>query len=125
MWIQKYYNGGWSGTRQRVESREFCQVGGVLNFTFQPKLQVGAELFYKTADARGTKAPTSLGVGSRYHLNVRLRQDLLSLSGRRLYTYDRRPNPAPSSPRCAYRRAGAEKALVRSSDRFRPSNNRW
>jgi hypothetical protein len=75
IWIQKDWNGGWSAfggggcTVSEFKVVDFCQVGGVLNYQLLPKLQIGAELFHQTADARGTSASTSLGVGWRYDLD--------------------------------------------------------
>ena len=41
----------------------------MLTYQLLPKLQVGAELFHQTADAIGTPATSSVGVGVRYDIN--------------------------------------------------------
>jgi hypothetical protein len=75
IWVQKDWNGGWSAfggggcTVSERRAVDFCQAGAVLTYQLLPKLQVGAELFHQTADASGTPATTSLGVGWRYDLN--------------------------------------------------------
>jgi Putative MetA-pathway of phenol degradation len=75
VWVQKDWSGGWSafggGGCTITEGRglDFCQAGAVLTYQLLPKLQVGAELFHQTADAIGTPATSSVGVGVRYDLN--------------------------------------------------------
>jgi hypothetical protein len=74
VWVQKDWNGGWSAfggggcTVSERRAVDFCQAGAVLTYQLLPKLQVGAELFHQTADAIGTPASTSLGIGWRYDL---------------------------------------------------------
>jgi hypothetical protein len=41
----------------------------VLAYQILPKLQIGIELFHQTADASGTPATSSLGLGVKYDLN--------------------------------------------------------
>jgi Putative MetA-pathway of phenol degradation len=75
VWVQKDWSGGWSAfggggcTVSERRAVDFCQAGAVVTYQLLPKLQVGAELFHQTADAIGTPASTSLGVGWRYDLN--------------------------------------------------------
>jgi len=75
VWVQKDWSGGWSafggGGCTITEGRglDFCQAGAVLTYQLLPKLQVGAELFHQTADAIGTPATSSVGVGVRYDIN--------------------------------------------------------
>jgi hypothetical protein len=75
VWVQKDWSGGWSAfggggcTMSERRAVDFCQMGAVLNYQLLPKLQVGAEIFHQTADAGGTPATSSLGVGWRYDLN--------------------------------------------------------
>ena len=75
VWVQKDWTGGWSafggggcvvGGRA---SQNFCEAGGVVTYQILPKLQVGTELFHQTADASGTPASTSLGIGFRYDIS--------------------------------------------------------
>jgi Putative MetA-pathway of phenol degradation len=75
VWVQKDWSGGWSAfggggcTVSERRAMDFCQAGGVLTYQLLPKLQIGAELFHQTADASGTPATTSVGIGWRYDLN--------------------------------------------------------
>jgi Putative MetA-pathway of phenol degradation len=75
VWVQKDWSGGWSAfggggcTVSERRAVDFCQAGGVLTYQILPKLQIGAELFHQTADASGTPATTSVGIGWRYDLN--------------------------------------------------------
>jgi hypothetical protein len=75
IWVEKDWNGGWSafggGGCTVTEGRglNFCQAGGVLTYQLLPKLQLGAEFFHQTADAVGTPATSTIGVGLRYDLN--------------------------------------------------------
>lgn len=74
VWVQKDWSGGWSAfggggcTVSERRAVDFCQAGAVVTYQLLPKLQIGAELFHQTADAIGTPASTSLGVGWRYDL---------------------------------------------------------
>jgi hypothetical protein len=75
IWVQKDWNGGWSAfggggcTVTDGRGLNFCQAGGVLTYQLLPKLQLGVEFFHQTADAIGTPATSSIGVGMRYDLN--------------------------------------------------------
>lgn len=75
IWIQKDWGGGWSSfggggcVIHGHGAKDFCLTGGVLTYQVLPKLQVGAELFHQTADAAGTPATSSIGIGVRYDLN--------------------------------------------------------
>jgi hypothetical protein len=75
IWVEKDWNGGWSAfggggcTVADGRGLNFCQAGAVLTYQVLPKLQLGTEFFYQTADAFGTPATASIGVGMRYDLN--------------------------------------------------------
>lgn len=75
VWVQKDWSGGWSAfggggcTVSERRAVDFCQMGAVLNYQLLPKLQVGAEIFHQTANAGGTPATSSVGIGWRYDLN--------------------------------------------------------
>jgi Putative MetA-pathway of phenol degradation len=72
IWVQKDFGKDWSAfggggcTFNQIRLADFCQAGAVLTYQLLPKLQIGGELFHQTADAQGTPASTSLGVGWRY-----------------------------------------------------------
>ena len=75
IWVEKDWNGGWSAfggggcTVTDGRGLNFCQAGAVLTYQVLPKLQLGTEFFYQTADAFGTPATSTIGVGLRYDLN--------------------------------------------------------
>ena len=75
IWLQKDFGGGWSTfggggcTVSAVSRQNACIAGWVVTRKVLPKLQVGGELFHKTADAMGTPASSSLGVGATYDIN--------------------------------------------------------
>ncbi|KJC45165.1 hypothetical protein UP09_15595 [Bradyrhizobium sp. LTSP885] len=75
VWVQKDWGGGWSAfggggcVFSDIRAADFCELGAVVTYQVLPKLQLGAELFHQTADAHGTPATTSLGVGWRYDLD--------------------------------------------------------
>lgn len=75
VWVQRDWGGGWTsfGGGGCLFSAEFaqnhCMAGWVVTRKFMPNLQLGVELFHQTADAAGTPASSSLGVGITYDIN--------------------------------------------------------
>jgi hypothetical protein len=75
IWVQRDFGGGWStfgGGGCVVSARrshDICQTGAVLAYQLLPKLQLGVEAYYQTADGIGTPASSSLGLGLRYDLD--------------------------------------------------------
>ncbi|HEX3342617.1 MAG TPA: transporter [Pseudolabrys sp.] len=75
LWVQKDWGSQWSTfggggcVVSGQSSQDFCLMGGVLAYQILPKLQIGIELFHQTADASGTPATSSLGLGVKYDLN--------------------------------------------------------
>ncbi len=75
LWVQRDWGGGWTTfggggcTFSPTSAKDFCQAGAVVTKQIVPKLQLGLELFHQTADATGTPASTSLGVGMTYDIN--------------------------------------------------------
>ncbi len=75
VWVQKDWKGGWSAfggggcVVSERSSRNFCLTGGVVTYQLLPRLQMGVELFHRTADASGTPASSSIGLGARYDIN--------------------------------------------------------
>ena len=75
IWVQRDWTSKWSTfggggcVLNGQSSRDFCLAGGVLTYQVLPKLQVGTEFFHQTADAVGTPATSSIGVGFRYDLS--------------------------------------------------------
>ncbi|MBU6464227.1 MAG: transporter [Bradyrhizobium sp.] len=75
IWVEKDWKGGWSAfggggcVFSEIRMTDFCEAGAVVTYQVLPKLQIGGELFHQTADAHGTPATTSLGVGWRYDVN--------------------------------------------------------
>jgi hypothetical protein len=75
VWVQKDWNERWSVfggggcTVSAQASKDYCLAGAVLTYQVLPKLQIGAEFFHQGADADGTPATSSLGIGVRYDLD--------------------------------------------------------
>jgi hypothetical protein len=75
VWVQKDWSGGWSafgGGGCVISGRaaqDFCLAGGVVTYQVLPKLQLGVELFHRTADDIGTPATSSIGIGARYDID--------------------------------------------------------
>lgn len=75
IWVQRDLGGGWTTfggggcvIRGR-SSQDYCLAGAVVTYQVLPKLQIGPELFYQTADANGSPATSSIGIGVRYDLS--------------------------------------------------------
>jgi hypothetical protein len=75
VWVEKDWQGGWSAFGgggcifSEIRTADFCLVVAVLTYQLMPKLQIGAELFHRTADFQGNPASSSVGVGWRYDLS--------------------------------------------------------
>jgi hypothetical protein len=75
IWVQKDFGNGWStfgggGCSVNADSsKNACLAGWVVTRKILPKLQLGVELSYRTADSSGTLASSSLGVGVTYDIN--------------------------------------------------------
>jgi len=75
VWMEKdwdkwsAFGGGGCEINRGGNSQDFCLAGLVITNQVTSNLQVGLEIFHKTADTRGGTATTSLGTGMRYDLN--------------------------------------------------------
>lgn len=75
LWLQKDWGAGVStfgGGGCVITDRgtkDFCLTGAVLIYRARPDLQIGPEVFHQSADAEGTPASTSIGMGVIYDLN--------------------------------------------------------
>jgi hypothetical protein len=58
-----------AGASSAKSARRDVEAGAVVTDQVLPKLQIGAELLHQTADAHGTPATTSVGVGWRFDLS--------------------------------------------------------
>jgi hypothetical protein len=78
VWVEKDWQGGWSAFGgggcifSEIRTADFCLAGAVLTYQLMPKLQIGAELFHRTADFQGNPVSSSVGVGWRYDLSKKL-----------------------------------------------------
>jgi hypothetical protein len=63
------FGGGGCVLNRGGDSQDFCQVGWVITNQVSPKLQLGAEIYHQSADTRGGRASTGLGVGAIYDLS--------------------------------------------------------
>jgi hypothetical protein len=75
IWVQKDFGANWSTfggggcVVSARQSHDICLTGAVLAYQVLPKLQLGVEAYYQTADGIGTPASASLGLGARYDLD--------------------------------------------------------
>lgn len=75
LWLEKdwdkwsAFGGGGCELNRGGGSQNFCQAGWVLTRQILPNLQIGAEIVHQTADTKGGRASTGLGVGVRYDIN--------------------------------------------------------
>ena len=77
LWIGKDF-GGWSAfggggceINRGADSQDFCLVGAVVTHRLAPDFALGAEIYHQSADTRGGKATTSVGIGAQYDLSER------------------------------------------------------
>ena len=66
------FGGGGCTINRGGDSRNFCQIGWAATYQVAPTFQIGGELYHQTADTKGGKASTGLGVGAIYDLNENL-----------------------------------------------------
>jgi len=66
------FGGGGCTINHGGESHNFCQMGWALTHQLTSALQIGVEAYHQTADSRGGKASTGIGVGATYDLSDRL-----------------------------------------------------
>ena len=75
VWLEKdwgdwsTFGGGGCELHRGGGSQDFCQVGWVLTRQIRPDLQVGAEIVHQTADTKGGRSSTGVGIGVRYDIN--------------------------------------------------------
>lgn len=78
VWIEKdwerwsSFGGGGCEFNHGGDATDFCILGWVLTRKVTQQLQLGAEVYYQSADSRGGKASTGLGAGLTYDLNEHL-----------------------------------------------------
>lgn len=75
VWVQRDLSPKWSVfggggcVISPLKSHDICLTGAVLTYQLLPRLQLGVEGYYQTADGIGTPASSSLGLGWRYDLS--------------------------------------------------------
>jgi hypothetical protein len=75
LWLEKdwgdwsTFGGGGCVINRGDGSQNFCQASWALTRQFLPDLQLGAEIVHQTADQKGGRASTSVGVGLRYDIS--------------------------------------------------------
>jgi len=78
LWLEKdwgswsTFGGGGCVINRGGDSQDFCQAGWALTRQVLPNLQLGAEIVHQTADKKGGRASTGIGVGLRYDINENL-----------------------------------------------------
>ena len=73
LWLEKDWKdwsvfGGGGCVISGDSTKNHCLAGGVLTRQVLPKLQLGVEVSYQTAEANGTPASTAVGIGAKYDL---------------------------------------------------------
>jgi hypothetical protein len=63
------FGGGGCAINHGGLARNFCLAGWALTLQALPRLQLGAELYYQTADSQDAHASTGVGVGARYDVD--------------------------------------------------------
>jgi len=63
------FGGGGCVLNNGGESQDYCLMGWVLTRAVTPALHIGAEIYHQTADTRGGRATTGIGVGATYDLS--------------------------------------------------------
>jgi hypothetical protein len=66
------FGGGGCTLHRGGDAQDFCQLGWVVTRQLAPTVQVGAELYHRTADTRGGDAATGLGLGLTVDLSEHL-----------------------------------------------------
>lgn len=75
IWLQKdwgewsAFGGGGCELNNGDGSQDFCIAGGVLTREVAQHLRVGLEAYHQTADTRGGRADTSIGIGATYDIS--------------------------------------------------------
>ena len=66
------FGGGGCVFTDAANARDYCFAGWVLARQVLPALQVGAELYYQSADSPGAREKGVVGLGARYDMGERL-----------------------------------------------------
>lgn len=66
------FGGGGCTLHRGGDARDFCQIGWTVTRQLSPAVQVGAELYHRTADTRGGDASTGVGLGLTIDLSEHL-----------------------------------------------------
>lgn len=64
------FGGGGCALNNGDGSKDYCLAGWALTRNVLPNLNIGAEIYHQTADMRGGKATTGIGVGAVYDLST-------------------------------------------------------
>jgi hypothetical protein len=63
------FGGGGCVIDRGNDARDFCLWGLAATFQILPNLQIGAEVYHQTADVKGGRASTNIGLGATYDLS--------------------------------------------------------
>lgn len=66
------FGGGGCAINRGGESMNYCIAGWAVTRRVHPSLQLGAEVFHQTADIRGGRNSSTLGIGGIYDVNENL-----------------------------------------------------
>ena len=65
------FGGGGCALNRGGDSQDYCIAGWALTRRLRPDLQLGAELYFQSADTKGASASTTLGFGATYDFSAR------------------------------------------------------
>ena len=65
------FGGGGCALNRGGDSQDYCIAGWALTRRLRPDLQLGAELYYQSADSKGASDSTVLGLGATYDFSER------------------------------------------------------
>lgn len=65
------FGGGGCALNRGGDSKDYCVAGWALTRRLRSDLQLGAELYYRSADTKGESASTTLGFGATYDFSAR------------------------------------------------------
>jgi len=64
------FGGGGCALNNGADAKNYCQVGWALTRKVLPTLTLGAEIYHQTADTKGGKDATGVGIGAVYDLSI-------------------------------------------------------
>ncbi len=63
------FGGGGCAINRGGDSQDFCMLGWAVTYKVRDNLEIGAEIYHQTPDAKGSRATTGVGAGVRYDVS--------------------------------------------------------